>query len=146
MRVILHLMSGVPRRELFRVPSPGEIISGMQPDVGYYVLRTINTVLDGWKPADVDIRFNTKRELEYFTFARGPEELMVAAWIPGQTRDGIVEEVSKIRVGKGDVKKAWGIDLFNGTEQELVFENQNQATSFPDISIKDYPTIIRIER
>jgi len=42
--------------------------------------------------------------------------------------------------------EAWGVDLFNGTEQELDFRKHDAVTIFPEILVKDYPTMIRMER
>jgi hypothetical protein len=42
------------------------------------------------------------------------------------------------------LERAWGIDLFNGTEQELILAADGANTVLPKIVVKDYPTYLRV--
>ena len=70
---------------------------------------------------------------------------MVAAWLPGNTTDGLVESKSDVTLPM-PVERAWVVDVLNGTEQELTFSNDGQRTVFEGMFIKDYPTLIRLKR
>ena len=72
--------------------------------------------------------------------------MMVAATIPGDTTDGIVETASDVTVPKVRAKEAWVIDVLNGTEQKLTFNSNGEETTFKGILIKDYPTLIRMTK
>ena len=133
-------------QSLFRVAEPGAVITPMQPDTGYYVLRTICTVMDSWQGAEFPVRFSgSTKSLQSFCFRRGPNERMIAAWIPGGAGDDIVEEKCDWIIPNFTAHKAIGIELFNGTEQELEIDHQAGETIFRSILVKDYPTIIRFE-
>ncbi len=82
---------------------------------------------------------------EVFTLQRGESELMVAAWLPGNTTDGLVESKSDVTLPM-PVERAWVVDVLNGTEQGLTFSNDGQRTVFEGMFVKDYPTLIRLKR
>jgi hypothetical protein len=71
---------------------------------------------------------------------------MFAAWIPGKTTDGIVESRSDITLPGFGAKRAWVIDVFNGTEQELNVTPSGADTMLRGMLIKDYPVFVRMER
>ena len=133
-------------QSLFRVPVPAQTIHAVQPDAGYYTLRTLATVLDEWTGSEFPVSFSGDKGFEVFTLQRGESELMVAAWLPGDTTDGLVESKSDVTLPMPDVERAWVVDVLNGTEQELTFSNEGQRTVFEGMLIKDYPTLIRVKR
>ncbi len=140
-----QLLHGVGQ-SLFRVPVPGQSIHAVQPDAGYYTLRTQATVLDEWTGSEFPVSFSGDKGFEVFTLRCGESELMVAAWLPGDTTDGLVESKSDVTLPMPDVERAWVVDVLNGTEQELTSSNDGQRTVFEGILIKDYPTLIRVKR
>lgn len=66
-------------------------VSAAQPQPAYYVLRNLSTVLDGFRAAELAVTFRGPKPLERYTFRRADGPWMLAAWIPGRTKDGIVE-------------------------------------------------------
>jgi hypothetical protein len=119
-------------------------ISPAQPQPAYYVLRTLSTVLDGFQAAEFPVAFGKERQFECYTFLRGDGERMLAVWIPGRTKDGIVEARSDVTLPGIKGGRAWVIDLFNGTEQDLNTSTRGSNTVLQSILVKDYPTFIRI--
>jgi hypothetical protein len=71
---------------------------------------------------------------------------MVAAWIPGQTGDEVVEWKTDIRLPGLKAQKAWVIDVLNGTEQEIDLQWGGADTIIEGMKMKDYPVIMRISR
>ena len=69
---------------------------------------------------------------------------MVAAWIPENTTDGIVEATTDVTVPGVHAKEAWVIDILNGTEQKLIFTSDQDDTVIRRLRIKDYPTVLRL--
>ena len=71
---------------------------------------------------------------------------MIAAWIPGRTGDGVVEEKTDLTLPGVTADDAWVIDVLNGTEQKLIARRSSEGLVFKNILIKDYPTLIRLGR
>jgi hypothetical protein len=133
-------------QSLLRVTVPSQTLTGAQPESAYYAFRTLCTVLEGWKAVEFPVNFSGGRQFTVFTFQRGADQMMVAATIPGDTTDGIVETASDFTVPKVRAKEAWVIDVLNGTEQRLAFTADGEGTAFKGILIKDYPTLIRMTK
>lgn len=121
-------------------------ISPAQPQPVYYVFRNISTVVDGFKGAEFPVLFSGEKQFDRYTFKRDGGELMFAAWIPGKTKDGIVESRSDVTLPGLEAKRATVYDIFNGTEQELNFTCEDGVTSLKGMLIKDYPTFVRLAR
>ena len=139
-----YFVSASVGQSLFRVPVPSQTINAVQPDAGYYTLRTLSTVLDDWTGVSFSVKFSSGDKFETFTLKRGDGELMVAAWIPGNTTDGIVEATTDVTVPGVHAKEAWVIDILNGTEQKLIFSSDQDDTVIRRLRIKDYPTLLRL--
>lgn len=129
---------------LLRNAFQSDPISPAQPQPIYYVFRTISTVLDDFHVAEFPVEFSGEKDFDCYTFRRGDKELLVAAWIPGKTEDGIVEAKSDITLPGGRAESAWAIDVMNGTEQELNVTRSGNDAVLKGILIKDYPVFIRI--
>jgi hypothetical protein len=71
---------------------------------------------------------------------------MFAFWIPGKTQDGIVESSCDITIPNVQAERAWVIDIFNGTKQELVITCKGENTALKDMLIKDYPVFVRLKK
>jgi len=133
-------------QSLLGVTVPSQTLTCAQPGSAYYAFRTLCTVLEGWTGAEFPIAFSSARPFTTFTFQRGEDELMVAPTIPGDTTDGIVETATDVTLPNVTAKRAWIIDVLNGTEQELHFSADGGSTTFKGLLIKDYPTLIRIHK
>ncbi len=70
---------------------------------------------------------------------------MFATWIPGRTQNGIVESQCDIIPPDLRAKKAWVMDIFNGTTQELNLARQGNDTVLKEMLVKDYPVFIKLE-
>jgi len=133
-------------QSLFRSPVASQTITPLQPDPAYYVFRTLSTAFDNWSDAEFPVKFNGEKQFQTFTFRRGDNELMVAAWIPSVVNDGIVDAKCDVTLSGVRANEAWVIDVFNGTEQKLVLNREGSDTVLKDMRIKDYPTLIRLLR
>lgn len=125
-------------------------ISPAQPQPIYYVFRTISTVVDDFHPAEFPVQFSCEqsetvmKKFDCYTLRRGDKELLIATWIPGKTKDGIVEEKSDITLLGVRAERAWAVDTINGTEQELNLIYSGSDTVLSGMLIKDYPVFIRL--
>ncbi|MFN8008331.1 MAG: hypothetical protein U0V70_15165 [Terriglobia bacterium] len=142
-----HLLRLAQWPTSFRVPVPVQTVNAVRNlDAGYYTLRTLSTLLDDWTGVPFPTKFSSDRKLETFTLRRGNSELMVAAWIPGNTTDGVVETKTDLTIPGVRAREAWVADVLNGTEQKLVISSGEEGTSIQGLRIKDYPTVIRLTR
>lgn len=132
-------------QSLCRVPVPSQTLNVLQPDPAYYVLRTLCTVLDDWRGVEFPVSFRSTRKFQSFTFRRGNNELMLAAWIPGETVDGVVEAKTDVTLPGTRAALGWVVDVLNGTEQRLISSSGPGGITFKGILIKDYPTLLRVK-
>ncbi|MBM3242774.1 discoidin domain-containing protein [Candidatus Poribacteria bacterium] len=124
-------------------------ISPAQPQPVYYVLRSISTVLDGFRAADFPVRFSGEKKFDCYAFKRDlngmkGQEVIIAAWIPGKTKDGIVAAKSDVILLGAQARQAWVLDIFNGTEQELNITRNGNNTVIKGMLVKDYPVFVRV--
>lgn len=69
---------------LFRNQFSNEVVCPTQPEVVYYMLRTLSTALEDVKGTDVAVTFSDKRRaVDYHGFSRSNGEKLVALWLSG---------------------------------------------------------------
>jgi len=139
-----YFVSASVGQSLFRVPTPCQTLNAVQPDAGYYTLRTLSTVLDDWTGIQFPVTLSSEKRFTTFTFQRGDRELMIATYLQGDATDGVVETKSDVVLPGVRAKEAWVIDVLNGTEQKLVLARDGDGTSFKGILVKDYPVLIKL--
>jgi len=132
-------------QSLCRQTWPVQTLVPCQPSIAYYAWRTLATVLDDFHPAEYPVSFSAKDRLTCFTFERGDKkERLLAAWLPVADADETASLECDVVLRGTRAQKVWGIDVFNGTEQELVVNRQDDDTVLRGVLIKDYPTYLRI--
>jgi hypothetical protein len=132
-------------QSLLRLTSPAQVLNPVQPETGYYVLRTLCTVMDGWRAADVPASCRASG-LRSFGFMRGDNELMVAAWIPGNTDDEGAQTRTDITLAGVRARCTWAIDLLNGTEQALDCARNGEDTVLKSMLVRNVPLLVRFEK
>lgn len=139
--------TGFPHPQaLCRPVLPMETINPCQPMPTYYAWRTIATILDDFYAAEFPVSFTGEEQFVSFTFESGDKkELMLAAWIPVPDADEFAEAKSDVTLPGVQAKRAWVVDIFNGTEQELCVTPKGKDTVLNGMLIKDYPTFIRVK-
>jgi hypothetical protein len=143
----LHFTGHATADSNCRIAWPTEVAVPVQPSVMYYVWRNLATVLDDFQAMDFDAKFDREERLLVFTFARGTNERLVAAWLadPSANKPNEISEDTHDLTLQGTLaRQAWGIDIMNGTEQELTLATGGGATVLRGIRVKSYPTLIRL--
>lgn len=131
---------------LFRNGFAADPVIPTQPEPGYYVLRSISTVLDGTRPADLNLEFSNKdQKVEYYGFKLANGGLMLGAWLPGKSEDRCPGINSDVIVHAAKCRKVVGIDTLNGVEQELKFKQDGERLVIPGLVIRDYPLMLRLQ-
>jgi hypothetical protein len=132
---------------LFRNSFTADPIPPQQPEPVYYMIRTLCTIMDGAKPAELRIGFSNKADqFDNYNFSLPGKDLLVGVWLPGASQDRhpgvktdvIVEGVKAVQVV--------GIDTLNGFVQKLEFRQQVEGIVVPNLLVRDYPLMIKIAR
>jgi len=103
--------------------------------------------MDGFYGADgeFEVDFIDIDNIRHVEFKNSEEnELMTAAWLDLPLADAMIINKANIIFKNIIAEKAVGIDLFNGTEQELEICIENNNTVLREVFIKDYPSLIKI--
>lgn len=144
---ILHFTGHATADSNCRIPWPSEIATPVQPSVMYYVWRNLATVLDDFHSAEFPAEFENDESLLAFKFQRGENERLIAAWLadPAANKPNeLTDERHNLVIKAIDVRQAWGIDIMNGTEQELVLTRRGSDSIIEGIRVKNYPTLVRL--
>ena len=138
---------------LFRNTFSADPINPQQPQVAYYVLRTlstilesvISTILESVTPTQIDTEFSN-REKSFETVGLKTEngDLLLAVWIPGRASDDSLDITTDIIFPHTQFKQATGIDVLNGSEQVLQSSKSEGRSILKGMLIKDYPIVIKL--
>lgn len=132
---------------LFRNQFSNEVVCPTQPEVVYYMLRTLSTALEDVKGATVPVTFtDPRRPVKSLGFTRGNGEKLVAFWLEGlmenpPDEDGFATDIL-IKGVKGE--GATIIDTLNGTEKPLKIEAGSDGVALRKVNVQDWPLIIRL--
>jgi hypothetical protein len=120
---------------------------GMCPDASFYVMRTVCTVMDDAEPATdrVEVTGAQDKPLEVHAYRLDDGTRIVALWqkIPGE--DDCPGAAVDVRIPSVETTRVVGIDILNGSEQELGAEIGDNSTTIKGLIVRDYPAIIRLE-
>ena len=144
---ILHFTGHATADSNCRIAWASEVVTPVQPSVMYYTWRNLATVLDDFRATEFPAAFDGGERILVFTFTRGANERLVAAWIddPKANKPNEISEETHNLTLRGTVaRQAWSVDIMNGTEQELDFDRVGSGTVFRGIRVKSYPTLIRL--
>jgi hypothetical protein len=129
---------------LLRNTFSADPIPPTQPEVIYYVQRTLCTVLDDVTPATVSVRLrNPDARVETWGFVRGDGQRMVVFWTPGRASDAAVPVEVDVVLEGVRTDRVTGIDILNGREQELVVSADGEDSVLKGLLIGDCPIAIR---
>jgi len=133
---------------LFRNQFSNEVICPTQPEVVYYMLRTLSTALEDVKGADVAVAFSDQRRpVQSFGFTRSNGEKLVALWLAGLMEEpagsaGVFRTDILIKGVKGE--GATIIDTLNGTEKALNVERTSDGVALRKVNVQNWPLIVRL--
>jgi hypothetical protein len=132
---------------LFRNTFSMEPISPTQPQPVYYVMRTLCTVLEGVTPSDFDVLLSSNpRMCELFKFAQPNGDRLVSVCLAGRSKDFSEEVMIDMTVPGEAFSAVTGVDVLNGTQQELIVSKGPGGTIVKQLLVKDYPTVLKFRR
>lgn len=133
---------------LFRNQFSNEVVCPTQPEVIYYMFRTLSTVLEDVKVMTLPVTFTDKRRsVDYYGFKRSNGEKLLTFWLSGLMDDpvgstGVFSTDILINdvIGQG----ATIIDMLNGTEKPLNVERTSDGVALRKIKVQNWPVVIRL--
>ena len=139
---------------LFRWTFSADPLSPTQPEPAYYAFRTLCTVFDDTKPAEIAVKFDQPNPtqsfdrdpyltFETFAFTRGNEKL-VAIWVAGSASDNFRDVPVDVALPGQKCKRVTCIDILNGNEQELRADISSDGVHLKGMLLKDYPLVLRL--
>jgi len=153
----LQTMMTMRGLSLFRNNFSNEVVCPTQPEIIYYMFRTLATVFEGAIGADAPVNFsevrevflpsnNTGRIVEQYGFRRG-RELLVAFWRPGLAAEigkDFVSVTVDVSVKSPTARQATLIDVLNGTETPLNVSRLGNNLLIAKVHAESWPRILRI--
>lgn len=130
---------------LMRSTFSADPVCPMQPQPAYYAMRTLSTVLEGARPAEMAREFRGQQvKLHSYTFSLPDGSRLLAFWLPGAGSDKAPDLKVDVAIPNRSFKSATGIDVLNGTEQDLRISIEEGSTVLKGMLTKDYPVLIRL--
>ncbi|MBI2841771.1 MAG: discoidin domain-containing protein [Armatimonadetes bacterium] len=120
--------------------------SPLSPQAAYYVMRTCATVLDGVSPAAIPVEVvPASPEIQTYAFTNAKGERLIALWLAIREDDEFSGREISIVLHDVDSRRAVGIDTLNGFEQQLRAMQEGNNLRIPNLVVRDYPLVIRLE-
>jgi hypothetical protein len=156
---------------LFRNTFAADPLSPVQPEAAFYVMRTLCTVMDGAEPAEFDVTFKGEippeniswweiyismdpklvsegtempREYDHWCFRMPEGGLMIGVYLTGQSVDRHPGVKTDVTISGVKCRRVVGIDILNGFEQELEFEQREGRLVVAGVLVRDYPVMLRL--
>ena len=111
-------------------------------------IRNLNNVLAGAEPTDgLEVTLDTSEEVPYlrkYTFTLPNGDALLAVWRNGPATEDDIGILSTLTIADVSASSVTGINVFDGFEQELNFETEDNNLLIHDLSLKDFPIFIKI--
>ena len=112
----------------------------------YYVYRTLATLTDGARPAGIEVQIEAKNRVEHFGLQLPDARLMLALWLPGDAVDQHPGQTVQLKLPELQATQIAGVDVMNGTAQDINFRIEEGQTVIPDLIVRDDPLVLQINR
>jgi len=124
-------------------------VSSLQPQAAFYVVRNLATILDEFKPEELEIGVEgiEPEKVRIFTF-KTPKGHAVALWTKGWPTDNESNQnIADLTVpcSLKDEISVSAVDPVNGVSQKLVTESKDSQISIPGLKIGDAPVLVLLE-
>jgi hypothetical protein len=131
---------------LMRSTFSADPVCPLQPQAAYYVMRTLSTVLEGAQPIDSTLEFRgPSAKLDSYLFRVPDGSRLAAYWVPGAGSDDSPDARADVVIHGFSPTKATGIDVLDGTEQELKISVEAGTIVLKGMLVTDYPLLVRLK-
>ena len=97
----------------------------------------------------MEVNTDSPTAFEKHAFRLPDGKRLLAIWVPERSRKARLDDYAGVTVDIAmatDVpRQIVGIDMLNGREQVLRFDNKAGQIIVPDLIVKDYPLLLRLE-
>ena len=103
--------------------------------------------MDGVEPVptiDIALSSQPASPVEHRSFGFPNGDRAVAIWLAIEGRDDSPGITTDLHIPVLNAVKVTAVDTLNGTELELKFTPQSYSLTIPDLRIRDYPILLRI--
>jgi len=108
-------------------------------------VRNLCNVMEGTSPVDLQAEIQSEAtNIRSYSFSSLDGDKLLALWTDGVAVDDDLGIEATITLPNFSAKKATGIDVLNGFEQELVTSVEDGSLVIHSLLIRDYPLIIRL--
>jgi len=130
---------------LLRNTFTADPIPPTQPEIIYYVQRTLCTLLGDTRPVDLPVAAAAGKErLRIWCFRREDGSRLAAIWaVKQQVTDPPPRLDIDITIGLAGIEQVVGIDLLNGRERELAVRRDGDIAVVPSLVVSDFPVLLR---
>jgi hypothetical protein len=142
---------------LFRNTFSNEVTCPTQPEIIYYMFRTLATVLEDAVGEEVPATFTEARDapvpvnsprglVEQYGFQQGKERI-IAFWLPGKADENgndFAPLVLDVSIQVPNARQATLIDVLNGTETPLNVNHSASGLVIPKVYAQSWPRLLRI--
>jgi hypothetical protein len=118
----------------------------VMPEPSFYALRTLSTVMEGTNVASAAVNFSDPTTpYETYVFKTEGGELLLVIMTPGTSENDFSHyRQTDLTLKNFRVAAVTGVDLIDGVEQELKYQQQGADVVVPGIRVPDYPMIIKL--
>ena len=97
----------------------------------------------------MEVNTDSPTTFEKHVFRLPDGKILLAIWVPERSRKARLDDYAGVTVDIAmatDVpRRIIGIDLLNGREQVLRLDKKADQVFVPDLIVKDYPLLLRLE-
>jgi hypothetical protein len=109
-------------------------------------MRTLATVLEGAQPIASTLEFRgPSAKLDSYLFHLPDDSRLAAYWMPGAGSDNSPDLRADVAIHGFSPTRATGIDVLNGTEQDLKISAEAGTMVLKGMSVQDYPVLVRLK-
>jgi hypothetical protein len=130
---------------LLRATQSADPASPVWPQPAYYVLRTMATITDGAKPAEVKMLVEgLNKPFDTCRLRCEDGSLLLGVWLTQQAADNCPSQPARIVIPLADVQEVVAVDTINGTQQTMRFKSEGDHTIVADVSVSDFPVMLQV--
>jgi parallel beta-helix repeat protein len=111
----------------------------------YPTIRNLNTIMAGSTPTSLIVEIESEAtNIMSYGFMSPNGDKLFALWTNGTAVDNDPGVNTTLTFPGLSARKVVGLDVLNGSEQELVTETENGNLVIRNLLVKDYPIILRL--
>ena len=130
---------------LLRATASADPASPVWCQPAYYALRTMATVTDGYRPAEIPVSVSgIDADVETCRLRHEDGSFLIGVWLNQRAVNVSPVQSATIRIGGFKARSATGINPINGLQQEFMISFDGPETVISGCLIQDYPLLLKV--